>query len=96
MNKHTKGPWLVTGEDNDFIYALGPNGCNKFWFSVCSAGPDKINSEEKAANARLIAAAPDLLEALQLLVQGEAKSYITIQEINKAIAAITKATGESK
>lgn len=65
--KYTKGPWLIAGEDARFVYALGPKGTNAFWCQVQSAGPGRALSDECKANARLIAAAPDLLEALQRL-----------------------------
>lgn len=65
-NKHTKGEWLVSNTINDYtIYA--DDGSNK------GAGKDvalvyrysrATDEEEAKANARLIAAAPDLLNAL--------------------------------
>lgn len=64
MSAHTKGEWLLAGENSDFVYALGPNGGNSFWAAVSSAGSDRISNEEKAANARLMATAPKLLAAL--------------------------------
>jgi hypothetical protein len=81
MNKHTKGPWSVGG----------PTGClNQIGIDPaigCAYGA----GEEVKANARLIAAAPDLLEALQALMPGaEAMGW----DVSKARAAITKATGE--
>ena len=57
--------------------------------------------EESAANCRLIAAAPDLLEALQAMLNAESNySYAGLSDseiaaIDKARAAIAKATGAS-
>ncbi len=57
MSKHTKGPWKLhdmeerTIVGNDHIYVAGSNAGSR---------PD----EENKANARLISAAPELLEAL--------------------------------
>lgn len=64
MSKHTKGPWKIG--------TPGPNGCYTIGterglmtamiaHSICE--PDQV--EEAKANAALIAAAPELLEALQ-------------------------------
>jgi hypothetical protein len=69
MDKYTPSPWLSDGLT---IYALMHSGWkkgveqfkNRFY---CSVQRDKDCSlEEAAANAKLIAAAPDLLEALEL------------------------------
>ena len=46
------------------------------------------DNEETNANARLIAAAPDLLEALEALLEGD------FNVAEKARAAIAKAKGE--
>jgi hypothetical protein len=64
----------------------------------------KIPIDERAANARLIAAAPELLEALRYFVErdytyfiGEAINQhtlgVTREQVLKARAAIQKATG---
>jgi hypothetical protein len=66
MSSFTPGPWLIAGEDRTFVYALGPQGTNVFWASVQAAGPERAEEAEKAANARLIAAAPTLLEVAKL------------------------------
>lgn len=74
MSKHTPGPWIVI--DGNFVYAedktkpvKGVNGArfaNRF-----SARIEGIRTpnEEIAANARLIAAAPDLLAALEGILE---------------------------
>jgi hypothetical protein len=58
MSKHTPGPWTVGGPTG-YINQLEINPCIGV---VYGAG------EELRANARLIAAAPNLLEALEDLV----------------------------
>lgn len=50
-----------------------------------------ISAEECRANARLIAAAPDLLEALQAVLSVADRKTV---EFDKVRAAIAKATGE--
>ena len=52
--------------------------------------------EETAANARLITAAPDLLEALQDLLDGHAAGAITGDDLDGARRAIAKATGAAR
>lgn len=84
--QHTPGPWHVA---NDVQIRSEKHQIAKVWM---------MRNGEGNANARLIAAAPDLLEALQMLAdvdfgacewRGEAE----IAAI-KARAAISKATGE--
>ena len=57
MTKHTQGPWIVSWSDHD------NNGPVYFIDNVKIGTSDK----EHDANARLIAAAPELLEALKAL-----------------------------
>jgi hypothetical protein len=87
MNKFTPGPWKCVGT---LVY-----------FSNNSGGIDLYRCPDPEANARLIAAAPDLLEALELCRSELAamKSEIgfrgtTIDVINTADAAIARARGE--
>ncbi len=63
MTKHTQGPWLVEGRT---VYALNDDGYNRFSALVQDAHTPR---DELEANARLIASAPELLEALELLSQ---------------------------
>ena len=85
--QHTPGPWLEPREIN---------GKGMGW----RAGPAWLGSdscsEETKANAYLIAAAPDLLEALQRLVANlDEGDFISTTRIDEARAAIAKATGET-
>ena len=68
---HTPGPWIVTltlTDGRPCIQALGNDHC----FDVAYAAPmheaGKDKSALEAANASLIAAAPDLLAALEACV----------------------------
>jgi len=95
MEKYTPGQWYQVGawvehEDDDVA-------------DICSCDPATIGQEhigrsdsEMKANARLIAAAPDLLEALQNMVEAHRSGKLFASTINNAVDAITKATGESK
>lgn len=56
--KHTPGPWhIVSGIDVVDFYD----------YSICSVATSNKTQAERKANARLIAAAPDLLTALKNL-----------------------------
>lgn len=63
MSKHTPGPWRIgEGIDDGYeIYAKNGNPIGSVHWTI-KAGTEKAPAE---ANARLIAAAPELLEALK-------------------------------
>ena len=95
MSEYTKGPWVIRQDDESNPYsALSVYGNEPAGF-VCQT------SGNCGPNARLIAAAPELLEALKELVEAyhRADAPLTREELAKdrkrffaAIAAIDKAT----
>ena len=99
MSKHTPGPWFI----DEYRIRCAVNQ-----FCVCTVtAPDhrlrgKDWHEEHdicASNARLIAAAPELLEALQTIVNACAQPpwyAVTVNspQMDAARTAIAKATGE--
>lgn len=109
---HTPAPWLYEckpGRADGFVFSESqPEG-----FNICTIEPDVrithddrrrsddwVFSEQRAADARLIAAAPDLLAALQTIVNSEEYhgetvvcDFQTLQTV--ARAAIAKARGEA-
>ncbi len=95
--KHTPGIWYLSGKHTKYVEALLDNG---FTQEVASVGPtlaDGGYGEQQQANARLIAAAPELLEALQEVFSLEASLLRNIygsEFVEAARAAIAKATGE--
>jgi hypothetical protein len=100
--KSTPGPWLIAGVtdriddgygDGRFVYALDAESATNR-FSACVQNDNhKASDEELRANARLIAAAPDLLEALKSLVgQWENGTLSWEDDMPAAKAAIAKAT----
>lgn len=94
MTQHTPGPWAVvparTGE-NDSIYFEVHDGFGR----TATVYGDIATDGEEAANARLIAAAPELLEALRELADHCRAFYMAEREsiLLNARAAIAKATG---
>ena len=93
MTMHTDGEWIDRG-----------TGCvGSRWQLVASVYPmEDENPEEHAANKRLIAAAPDLLEALQVMVRdytaehADSGSLEMLPALLQASQAIARATGESE
>ena len=102
MSKHTPGPWIGAGpsfgdplprytteivterEDEDGAAT-----------SICEL-PFHHHDDENEANARLIAAAPELLEALKEIVDAaDGAGWEQLDpSFKKARAAIARATGE--
>jgi hypothetical protein len=101
--QHTPGPWKVgqhLGSLSSFCVHMdaGDKGRgSEIVEAVCG-----LDTDQRLANARLIAAAPDLLEALQEMVsivaihQDATNTKFAWAEMEVANAAIAKATGETK
>lgn len=91
--KHTPGPWNFQPCD-EYAYSFEVL-CEKDYYIATTH--DGVRGDSNAgANARLIAAAPDLLEALRLAVrQNSLDMLMTGDEIRQCKMAIAKATGES-
>jgi hypothetical protein len=68
--KHTQGPWHTTEPNaingKRFICTEGPVGV--FYTVAITMGDAAWSHIDDAANARLIAAAPDLLDALRMML----------------------------
>lgn len=67
MNKHTLGPWKVLDESFQNQVSTGKQLITVSLEAFSSRPSETISLAEIAANARLIAAAPDLLAALKQL-----------------------------
>lgn len=96
-DKHTPGPWNAEHLWNGIITIKAPTGevatLTKHNTDAHSPGPHGIN--EAGANARLIAAAPELLAALNAMVRKYAPpddGYPGSTPAHEARAAIAKAT----
>ena len=96
MSKHTPGPWKIAAHCSTLIF----DGNGR---SIASAGGYQSNTshtlDENEANTNLIAAAPDLLEALETIINSE---WMVSHDwggdrdavMDKATAAINKARGK--
>lgn len=93
--KHTPGPWAHHNTPTPFIYV------NAGGLPICQIYTSTAHGQsmgEQFANAHLIAAAPELLEALQkMLPELRGLSIVSdtaAEMLREAEAAIAKATGE--
>ena len=87
--KHTPGPWAYHNTPTPFIHVAAGG------LPICQIYTSTAHGQsmgEQFANARLIAAAPDLLEALQMLLEFPNTGPAT----SAAREAITKATGAAR
>ena len=106
MSNHTPGPWFVRTRENNgeiidcFVSAHDVNG---FAYDAEILGDDEYREDidRKLADARLIAAALDLLEAIKLCINAMLHKGVTTDSchperiaLEAAEYAIAKATGE--
>lgn len=94
--KHTPAPWFEVKHFSEWLISDGSR-----LVATTAGSPAHLglaHAKRDAANARLIAAAPDLLEALEdcvAVMDRELAGLKVIQpEFSAARAAIAKATGE--
>lgn len=88
---HAKGPWFVGPVDDTVVTHMGKDGIRYEVAAVDGDYNDPDTWPIMEANARLIAAAPDLLEALKMAqLWLDTDGRYDMQGIN---AAIAKATG---
>lgn len=95
MTMHTEGPWSVAETRHNYDTVIrGPQG--EPIALVLIAGYTK---QEGAANTALLAAAPDLLEALQVVVRDYGAAHASCGDLEMSPAllqaqrAIAKAAG---
>ena len=95
MSKHTPGPWTVIDQDESTINVRGPD--EEFVADVADGFYNEsgyVRGYEVEANARLIAAAPDLLACLQRTVRFW--DQLNTNDIKTMRALIARATGEAE
>lgn len=94
MSKHTSGSWKVekelTSRTGEWLIAVDAGDRGR-GIAIAETVPA---TGKELANARLIAAAPDLLEALERIANMDSMSYHSLESAKiTARAAIAKATG---
>ena len=97
MSNHTPGPWTMIGLAADWIGIHTPDG-------TTLARVDRDGAEIALANARLIAAAPELLEALDGVYQLVINHFPVVgvppphavPEVERARLALAKAAEKRK
>ena len=90
MSKHTPGPWRVV---EDRVPASLEVYAGKTAIAECWRRADALT---ELANARLVAAAPELLQSLQEVIQyfdAPGDGCFSDAQLAKARAAISNATG---
>ena len=96
MKTHTPGPWAYDKDSNEIFSCNEAHGCG--WVALVKGNDSNgqpLPEEERQANAKLIAAAPELLAALRWI----ASNGYTAQAadmIDHSRAAIAKAEGAAK
>lgn len=98
MSKHTPGPWKTEQSSRTDIYIISQSveARNKWVATACNHEfhPTEENNKRNQYNARLIAAAPELLECLLDVL--DADGDLDVMDFNRYRAAIAKATGEDE
>ena len=91
---HTPGPWHAVSNGRYIEINIGESQYDP---SIAECCPSKFsfNEDVEKANARLIAAAPDLLEALELALFVRGTSDDTSAVRIKMEQALKKAKGET-
>jgi hypothetical protein len=90
MSKHTPGPWA-----SESFEQVAGNGVFYGGLIVGDDGETVVAQCVMAHNARLIAAAPDLLEALKAILSDGLHCDVVPHLHEKARAAIAKAEGSA-
>lgn len=107
MSKHTPGPWRLLPLESDKNYLRICRTQIGRQYKIANVHlvryegmPDYFRQRddtESVANAQLIAAAPDLLDALQEIVTAiDIDEFNQANQITKARAVIAKTTGKIK
>lgn len=106
MSKHTPGPWAANPSNAErYSQYVAPKDLKSWPYDVVAYIPEAYGDKctfpgAHMANARLIAAAPDLLHALQAMTDAFLDTEGTHGQhehaaMGKAYAAIARATGET-
>ena len=95
QQRYTPGPWRAKGQEVKGVMGVGVAFCGES-STHGSDGSYRVGPKEAESNARLTAAAPELLEALEDLVhQVDRDNKPEWLDLDEAKAAIAKAYGET-
>ena len=90
-SKHTPGPWMWNGKDMPFADIEDAHGDVIAGVNECDRDDDAQARAEERANARLIAAAPELLAALRGIMSTDDLSRNDWPSDTMAILTIARA-----
>lgn len=99
---HTPGPWWVSSVQHGTVYVEASAQQARMIQEVAAIGPKEGGSDQRDADARLISAAPELLDVAKRTafaltsagVESNANSDNPLEVLlHTTIAAIAKATG---
>ena len=97
-NKFTQGPWRVEDDGRERLEITCDARKDRVAVAFVEVGFDEPFESEQEANARLLSAAPELFEALKILLKHVTSQHLSLEEqadgITKARAAISKAAAE--
>jgi hypothetical protein len=104
--KHTPGPWIVDDVEGTIAIAADADGEVLAYLARPHQQTNARGPEETAANARLAAASPDLLEAAQIALDGlrailpelhrlRGFKHIDIEEHSDEVIALRKAIAKA-
>ena len=95
MSQHTPGPWYLSGHNIFARYSDNGGNVHDRWVGTVSAGQGDTPRMVDYANARLIAAAPELLALVEEFMRHcNADSTVGWPLADRARTAIAKAKGE--
>ena len=100
--KHTPGPWQIKSQHEPHLIIANVDGetvagVTSYSFDFIASLEDEYGEMTSGANARLVLAAPELLEAAQRTLNSiantEGELAMTLESGDMLRAAIAKATG---
>jgi len=92
LSAHTPGPWWTRAGSWNAYGKVSAKGGAVALLEPRTRTPD---DPEMEANARLIAAAPDLLRCLRAFVENPASWQIDAGHVKRALRVIAKVEGDS-
>lgn len=98
--KHTPGPWEYAADKRDTMRVFAGDG--EIVRALSTHGHRRLSKAEREANARLIAAAPDLLEFVEQIFNGLDTGMVKVDSpadetlenvLSRGRAAVSRAKG---